>query len=405
MQTTRSSAHLPLDAVDVPLGSAVLQRILPAVEAALHGGPPLLPVPTHPPSVRDALIAAMRPGDPVETVDDDQVALVVPTSGSTGDPKGVLLGAAAVTASADAAHARLGGPGRWLLALPATHVAGLMVLVRSVVAGTVPGVVDLSAGFEPEAFATASRHMVDRDASRRYTALVPRQLAVILDAGAAALDALTAFDAVLVGGSHTAPDLLERARAADVRVVTSYGMTETCGGCVYDGVALNGVTVATSADGRIKIAGPVLAHGYRLRPELTAQAFVDGWFVSTDLGRIDPVRGLAVFGRVDDVAVSGGVNVPLTAVDGLLADHPGVAFAAAVALPDPSWGQRLVAVVVPRDPAHPPTLESIRAYVGARAPTAHAPKALVLAESLPRLSSGEVDRRKLTVSLLTAARA
>ncbi len=400
---TRSSAPRPLDAVEVPLGSAVLQRILPAVETALSGGLPLLPVPTHPAPVRAALMTAMRPRDPVETVDEDRVALVVPTSGSTGDPKGVLLGAAALTASAEAAHARLGGPGHWLLALPATHVAGLMVLVRSVVAGTAPGVVDLSAGFDPEAFAVASRRIIDREASRRYTALVPRQLAVILDAGAAALDTLTAFDAVLVGGSRTAPDLLERARAADVRVVRSYGMTETCGGCVYDGVTLDGVTVATSADGRIKIAGPVLAHGYRLRPELTAQAFVDGWFVSTDLGQIDDERGLAVFGRVDDVAVSGGVNVPLAAVDGLLTDHPGVASAATVALPDPSWGQRLVAVVVPRDPANPPTLESIRAYVIARAPTAHAPKALVLAESLPRLSSGEVDRRRLAASLPTAA--
>ena len=356
---TRSSAPRPLDAVEVPLGSAVLQRILPAVETALSGGLPLLPVPTHPAPVRAALMTAMRPRDPVETVDEDRVALVVPTSGSTGDPKGVLLGAAALTASAEAAHARLGGPGHWLLALPATHVAGLMVLVRSVVAGTAPGVVDLSAGFDPEAFAVASRRIIDREASRRYTALVPRQLAVIL--------------------------------------------TETCGGCVYDGVTLDGVTVATSADGRIKIAGPVLAHGYRLRPELTRQAFVDGWFVSTDLGQIDDQRGLAVFGRVDDVAVSGGVNVPLAAVDGLLTDHPGVASAATVALPDPSWGQRLVAVVVPRDPANPPTLESIRAYVIARAPTAHAPKALVLAESLPRLSSGEVDRRRLAASLPTAA--
>jgi o-succinylbenzoate---CoA ligase len=403
MQTTRSSVHPALEAVDVPLGSGVLQRILPVVEAALRCGPPLLPVPAHPASVRDALIAAMRPGDPVETVDDDHVALVVPTSGSTGDPQGVLLGAAALRASADAAHARLGGPGCWLLALPTTHVAGLMVLVRSVVAGTAPGVVDLTAGFRADAFTAASRNFFDRRASRRYTALVPRQLAVILDAGGAALDALTAFDAVLVGGSHPAPDLLARARAADVHVVTSYGMTETCGGCVYDGVALDGVTVATSADGRIKITGPVLAHGYRLRPELTAQAFVDGWFVSTDLGRIDGDRRLAVFGRVDEVAVSGGVNVPLAAVDGLLAGHPAVASAAVVALSDPSWGQRLVAVLVPRDPVHPPTLESIRAYVAARAPIAHAPKALVLAGSLPRLPGGKVDRKKLTASLLTAA--
>ena len=208
-----------------------------------------------------------------------------------------------------------------------------MVLIGSVLAGTVPGVVDLSAGFDREAFADASRRILSRDASRRYTALVPAAGSVLLDAGAA-LDALTAFDAVLVGGSGSAPELLERAHAANVRVVTSYGMTETCGGCVYDGVALDGVTAATSADGRIKIAGPVLAVGYRLQPELTAQAFVDGWFVSSDLGRIGRGQRLAVFGRVDDVAVTGGVNVPLPAVDRVLAAHPDVAAAAAVALPD-----------------------------------------------------------------------
>jgi o-succinylbenzoate---CoA ligase len=403
MQTTRSSVYSTLDAIDVPLGSAVLGRMLPAVEAALRGGPPVLPVPTHPASVRDALMTAMRPGTPVEAADDDQVALVVPTSGSTGDPKGVLLGAGALTASAVAAHARLGGSGSWLLALPATHIGGLMVLIRSVLAGTSPEVVDLSAGFDPDSFAVATRRILSRDVPRRYTALVPRQLSVLLDAGAAALDALAAFDAVLVGGSGSAPELLERAHAANVRVVTSYGMTETCGGCVYDGVALDGVTAATSADGRIKISGPVLAVGYRLQPELTARAFVDGWFVSSDLGRIGRGQRLAVFGRVDDVAVTGGINVPLPAVDRVLAEHPDVTAAAAVALPDPSWGHRLVAVLVLRDPTHPPTLESIRAFVTERAPIAHAPKALVLADSLPTRPGGAVDRGKLATQLLGAA--
>jgi o-succinylbenzoate---CoA ligase len=400
MHTSTASAARPLNAVEVPLGPAVLQRILPAVDAALRGGPALLPIPARPVLVRTALLAAMRPDEPVETVDHDEVALVVPTSGSTGDPKGVLLGVTGLTAAAAAAHEQLGGSGRWLLALPATHVGGLMVLVRSVVAGTTPDVVDLTAGFDPVTFAAAGRRFLGRDAARRYTALVPRQLAVVLEAGGAALEVLTAFDAVLVGGSSAAPDLLARARTAGVHVVTSYGMTETCGGVVYDGLPLTGVQIAIAPTGRIKISGPVLAHGYRRQPELTTQTFVDGWFVSSDLGRIEEDGRLSVLGRTDDVAVTGGVNVPLAAVDALVAGHPGVAAAATVALPDPSWGQRVMAVVVPRDPANPPTLASIRAHVASRAPAAHAPTALVLAEALPMLAGGQVDRTALVARLL-----
>src|SRR5215204_1952455 len=122
-----------LNVVDVSHGGAAVSGILSALEAALGGGPAILPVPEQPETVHDALIAAMRPSIAVETLDDDPVSLVVPTSGSTGEPKGVLLGTAAVTASANAAHLRLGGSGRWLLDLPATHIGGLMVLVRSVI--------------------------------------------------------------------------------------------------------------------------------------------------------------------------------------------------------------------------------------------------------------------------------
>ncbi len=400
MDTSTSAAAQSLDVVDVPLGPLVLGQVLPVVEAALRSGRAILPVPERPATVRDALLAALRPGMPVEAVDDDRVAFVVPTSGTTGEPKGVLLGAAAVAASADATHSRLGGPGRWLLTLPATHVGGLMVLARSVVAETEPDAVDLAGGFGPAPFAVAARRVIRSAARRCYTALVPYQLAVLLDAGGAALETLTAFDAVLLGGSSSTPELLDRARGAGVRVVTTYGMTETCGGCVYDGMPLDGVHVVTSGDGRISIAGPMLAHGYRLQPHLTAQVFADGWFTSSDLGRIDPDGRLTVSGRVDDVAISGGVNVPLVAVDSLIATHPGVTAVAAVALPDPFWGQRVVAVLVPRDPRDPPTLESVRAHMARHAPQAHLPKALVLVPSLPTLSTGKVDRRTLVARLL-----
>ncbi|MGH8826967.1 MAG: AMP-binding protein, partial [Jiangellaceae bacterium] len=215
-------------AIDVPLGPAVLRRILPAVAAALSGGAAVLPLPADPRPARDAMVAALRPRVPL---DHDGVALVIPTSGSTGEPKGVLLSADAVRASATATHLRLGGPGSWLLALPATHVAGLMVLARSVVAGTEPVALDLSGGFEPELFAAASVRLFAASSGSRYTALVPRQLGAILDTGDAALAALAGFDAVLVGGSSAGGGLLDRARAAGVTVVTTYGMTETSGGC------------------------------------------------------------------------------------------------------------------------------------------------------------------------------
>ncbi|HEX6578686.1 MAG TPA: o-succinylbenzoate--CoA ligase [Jiangellaceae bacterium] len=404
MQTSTSSAR-PLDALRVPLGPAVLRRIFPAVAAALQGGPALLPVPERPALVRETTLQALQPSIPVEAFANDHVALVVPTSGSSGEPKGVLLGAAAVTAAAEATHARLGGAGRWLLALPATHVAGLMILVRSVVAGTEPVAVDLTDGFDPESFAAASVHVLGGTAQRRYTALVPRQLGTILDAGGAAVDALTAYDAVLVGGSAAAPGLLDRAREAGVRVVTTYGMTETCGGCVYDGFPLDGVRLAITDEGVVRVRGPVLARGYRLRPDLTVEAFAGGWFTSADVGRMDADGRLEVSGRADDVAVSGGVNVPLVAVDAVVGDHPGVAAVASVAVPDPDWGQRVVAVLVPRDPDHPPTLESVRAYVMRRAPAAHAPKSLLIVDALPMLPSGKVDRGRLAARLRPAATA
>ncbi|HSK27405.1 MAG TPA: o-succinylbenzoate--CoA ligase [Jiangellales bacterium] len=393
----------PVQAIAVPGSPALLRRILPAVAAALDDGPALLPVPEGPPALRDHLLATLRPSVPIEMPDTvgpargaDPVALVVPTSGSTGEPKGVLLGAAALRASAGSTAARLGGPGRWLLALPATHIGGLMVLVRSVVADQEPVVLDLTQGFDAESFAAASMRVLATSRTRRYTALVPVQLGRLLAAGGAAVDTLAAYDAVLVGGAATSPRLLDRARAAGVNVVTTYGMTETCGGCVYDGLPLEGVRVAVADDGRLRVGGDVLARGYRLQPELTEQAFGDGWFTTADLGRVTDDGRIQVLGRVDDVALSGGMNVPLAAVDTAVGSHPGVADVVAVALPDEEWGQRVVAVVVPVDPADPPTLSSVRACVARQAPSAHAPRQLVVVDSLPSRASGKPDRRMAT---------
>jgi len=381
-----------LEPLPVPAGPGVLGA-LPALERALGGEGParlLVPAGSAPPPELGA-------GTPLATAEDnsaDPTALVVATSGSTGEPKGVLLPGSALRASATATAGRLGGAGGWLLALPAYHVGGLQVLVRSLLAGVEPVVLDLGAGFDPAAFARAARRALDRP-GRRYTALVPTQLVRLLDAGGAAVEALTGFDAVLLGGAAAAPQLLERARRAGVAVVATYGMTETCGGCVYDGVSLDGVSWELAGDGRVRLRGPVLARGYRLRPDLTAWAFAGGWFTSADLGTAGPGGRLVVHGRADDVLVTGGVNVSALAVEQALAAHPAVTQAAVVGVPDVEWGQRVVAYVVPSDSLLPPTGDELRQHVARRLSRAAAPAEVRVVAALPELASGKLDRSAL----------
>ncbi|HEU0090084.1 MAG TPA: AMP-binding protein, partial [Pseudonocardiaceae bacterium] len=252
-----------------------------ALRIALDGGAALAPVaPGQAPPFRDP-----GPG---------QVALT--TSGATGQPKWVQLRAEALHASAVATHARLGGPGRWLLALPAQHSAGLQVLVRAALAGTQAAVLDLRGGFDPGRFGAAARRLAGQ---RCYTALVPTQLARLLDADPGAL---AGFDAVLLGGAAAPDTLVRRAQAAGVAVLTTYGMTETAGGCVYAGWPLDGArvrldTAEVTGTGRIEIAGPMLATGYLDDPGQTAAVFRDGWFLTSDLGRLDPDGRLQVLGR------------------------------------------------------------------------------------------------------------
>lgn len=312
--------------------------------------------------------------------DDPDGPLTVATSGSTGEPKRVRLSPAAVTASVTATQARLGGPGQWLLDLPVDRVAGLQVLLRSIAAGTEPVVAAEYGSFEVAVAAV--------DADRAYTALVPTQLHRLAVAGR--LGMLRRFDAVLVGGAATHRRLLTDAADEGVRVVRTYGMTETCGGCVYDGVALDGVGVRIAADGRVHLAGPVLFDGYEGDADATARALVDGWFVTEDLGRLDDDGRLEVLGRLDDVVVSGGVNVPLPAVTEELLDLPGVAEAVAVGVPDAEWGSKVVAAVV-CDGATP-DLAAVRDHVAARLPRAWAPRAVVRLDAMPRLPGGKVDR-------------
>jgi len=306
----------------------------------------------------------------------DPEPLVIATSGSTGQPKRVVLSRAAMRASALATQERLGGPGQWVLNLPPSYVAGVQVLYRSVVAGTSPAY-DVEGVTGP----------------RSYVSLVPTQLVRALAGDVAPL---TRFDAVLVGGGPLAPDVRREAEGRGITIVQTYGMSETCGGCVYDGQPLDGVQVAVGGDGRIRISGPVLFSGYRRRPDLTAAATDGRWFVTSVLVSVDMKVRLTVRGRADGMIFSGGENVAADEVAAVLAGCPGVREAAVVGCPDPEWGELVTAVVVAQDPDRPPELAALREAVRAVLPAAAAPRALVLVAALPLLASGKPDRLAMT---------
>jgi o-succinylbenzoate---CoA ligase len=358
-----------------------------AVEDAWARGDAVLPLPVAAPDrAVAALLSALRPhvlvdGEGALEQDDPEpvapeVALVITTSGTSGRPKGVEITRAALEASATASDARLesAADDRWLCCLPVSHIAGFQVLFRSGFAG-LPVVVHTR--FDPAEVAA------EDDVT--LVSLVPTMLRRLLDAG---VD-LRRFRAVLVGGAPTPPELLRRARAAGANIVRSYGMTETCGGCVYDGMPLEGVEVSVGASGRVLIRGPVLARGYRSRPDLTTRAFADGWFRSDDLGQIDEFGRLQVLGRADDVIVTGGEKVDPSEVAVALSEHPLVADVSVFGAGDPEWGERVVAIVVPVSGSDPPTLADARAFLGSRLAAYKLPKELIVANVPRAAESGD----------------
>jgi o-succinylbenzoate---CoA ligase len=302
----------------------------------------------------------------------DPEPLVIETSGSTGRPKRVVLSREAMRESALATLTRLGGPGRWVLNLPPTYVAGVQVLYRCVVARTEPVITD-------DVAAAA--------APGRYVSLVPTQLVRLR----ASWPRLAGYDAVLVGGGPLRRSVRAEAEAAGVRVVQTYGMSETCGGCVYDGVPLDGVAVKIDQDGGVLVTGAVLFDGYDGQPDRTAASMRDGWLVTHDVGRIDHDGRLEILGRSDDVVVSGGVKVPALAIEHALAEHPAVKDVHVVGVPDEEWGERLVAVVVTSVPGPEEglLLRELRSLV---VPRSWAPRQVVRVEQMPLLANGKVDR-------------
>jgi O-succinylbenzoic acid--CoA ligase len=349
------------------------------LNSALDGGHALLPYdPTDPRS--DVMLDALGVGEFTAP----STALVVATSGSTGQPKGVELSGTALMASANATHKFLGGPGHWLLATPAQHIAGVQVIVRTLVAGTYLTIMDLSDGFTADGFTLSAQESLEQP-GRHYVSLVPTQLVKLLDSPAAQ-QVLAKFDAILLGGAAANPALL--AKAADLPIVTTYGMSETSGGCVYDGQPLEGVEIALHDD-EIALTGPMLATGYRNNPELTAEAFRDGWFHTGDLGQLVNGR-LEVLGRADDVINTGGVKVPPVLVERAISQLDDVVDVCVFGVPDATWGAAVTAVIV-GTATHDEVAKIVRDTVGKSA----VPKTITLVAALPLLPSGKPDRRTL----------
>ncbi|PRB07809.1 acyl-CoA synthetase [Microbacterium sp. MYb72] len=355
-----------------------------ALARALDGGP--------------ALGFGMLDGAPERVP--DGTAAVIATSGSSGIPKRVVLSGEALRSSAEATASRIGS-GRWLLALPATYVAGLQVLVRSVVAGTEPAV--LEGRFSAETFAQTTLSMLRTGEERLYTSLVPAQLATLLDAADSipVRAALQAYRAILVGGQALPEPLRDRAGELGARLVRTYGSSETSGGCVYDGEPLDTVAVR-SVDGELHIAGPMLADGYLGDEELTARSFTRDehgirWYRTGDLGLVEDgiVR---VHGRADNVIVSGGINISLDRVERIVRRVPGLSGAVVVGVADERWGEASVIVAARGEALRRSESEQLahaRDAVAEELGRHARPARLILVDELDVLTSGKPDRESI----------
>lgn len=321
--------------------------------------------------------------------------IAVSTSGSTGEPGEVLLSGKALHASIRGTVIALGGEGHWLLALPIDRIAGAMVLARSNIAqskltGVAPG------SFTPEAFANAAERLPGD--GPHFTSLVPTQLLRLLDSEIGR-QALATFDKVLVGGAALIHPHVPG------NVVRTYGLTETAGGCVYDGHPIGDTAVSIREDGRILLSGSSLADDYLpARPDAWHEQDGKRWLVTSDLGELGQDGRLKVNGRVDDVINTGGFKVHPRTVEEALVLVDWVHEAAVIGVADQQWGQHIVAFVVPRALGEIKRLWELRQALDPLLPKHAQPAELIVVESLPRLPGGKVSYGALRRTALEMAR-
>lgn len=364
---------------------------LQTLQSLLAGTGPALT--THDPGDHPALAAASLPPGTV----------VLPTSGSTGRPKLVHLDGAALRASAQATLDQLGGPGHWLLAMTPRHIAGFQVWCRSALAGRLPEIVH--GPFRVAAFAAAAARL-DPELPA-YTALVPTQLRRLL-ADPEGVTALQRFAGVLVGGAALDEHEFARAQSLGMRLVRTYGASETGGGCVYEGVPLPGVRIRLDAQERIHLSGPMLARGYLGDDRADAQAFTidpDGtrWYRTNDRGAVHPDGRLEVLGRLDQTILTGGHKVDPADVERALSAVWPDAPAAVVPRTDPDWGQQVVAVLAlpgaETGPLPEPALAAVRDRLRGHLPDHALPHAVLVLSDLPMLPTGKPDRVRMQAAV------
>jgi o-succinylbenzoate---CoA ligase len=356
---SRGVAVLPLDARLSPRERrAILDRASPAIVVTED----------------DEVVFADAP--PV----DEGVGAVVATSGTGGAPKLAELSFDAVRAALRSSSMALGTGHheRWVACLTPAHVGGLLVLLRAADGGHP---LEVHERFDPERLAAAAPC---------WASVVPTMVRRLLHAERS-LHGL----GLLVGGGALDPAARSEAEERGARVVTTYGMTETCGGVAYDGVLFAGTRARTAPDGTVQLRGPTLMDGYRRDPQGTAEAFtVDGWLRTGDLGSVQDGR-IEIEGRADDAIRTGGERVWPDEVEAVLREHPKVADAAVAGRPDADWGEHVAAWVIPRYPDELPTLEELRAHCRDRLSSFKAPRELMLVADIPRTSTGKIRRHAL----------
>ena len=378
-----------LTAVTVPPGMGGVLKLASVIGPALDGsGPAIAPMAASPEFVVTQTLDALRPDDRNYPLESNDIAIVSATSGSTGTPRGVLLSQQALSASATAFGNRFGTNNRWVVSMPVHRIAGIMVLVRSWYHNS-PFEIDPSVGgarqFEAAAFAATTMRAVresNKDGRALMVSLVPTQIARLIESGSVGIEALQSYDLVLSGAAATPQPMLNKMRELGIKVSISYGMTETCGGCVFDGRPLDGVNISLGTKDDV---------------EPDSVSFISGQVQTHDVGKLDASGLLHILGRLDDVVTVGGVNVALSAVESLIRHHPAIEDVAVIDLQDELWGSIPIAYVVTRNHISNPAslISEIQGTIRDQISRAAVPRTVQIVTSLPMLDSGKIDRISL----------